>query len=199
MLINKINKALLTGLVAFSFAANFSNRAKVTSDTTQTGTTDRTGMEVDSAGTTARLPDKSSVVGKSSPVSDADHVQLTRLLMEVIWRVDHGKARTVYELFAKDGELNVGSKNRGQDAIRAWGLALDNQKNDVYHVLGNPRFINAGPNRARGTSTLTVYKRPNNSGAATVPIMALGEDQDEFVRTTRGWRFRSRKWVSFYP
>lgn len=199
MLINKINKALLAGLVAVSLAANLSNRAKATSDTTQTGTTDRTGMKVDRAGITARLPDRSSVVGKSSPVSDADHVQLTRLLTEVIWRVDHRKARTVYELFTKDGELNVVSKNRGQDAIRAWGLALDNQKNDVYHVLGNPRFINAGPNRTRGTSTLTVYKRGDNSGAATVPFVALGEDHDKFVRTTRGWRFRARKWVSFYP
>jgi hypothetical protein len=36
-------------------------------------------------------------------VDDIDHMQLTRLVTEVAWRIDHGKADTVHELFVDDG------------------------------------------------------------------------------------------------
>jgi len=36
-------------------------------------------------------------------VSDADHVELERLVTEAVWRVDEGRADTLHELFTDDG------------------------------------------------------------------------------------------------
>ena len=38
-------------------------------------------------------------------VSDADHVALSRLVVEISWRIDHGQADTVWELLVPDGVL----------------------------------------------------------------------------------------------
>jgi len=131
-------------------------------------------------------------------VSDADHLQLSRLLIEFGWRVDNGKAQTIHELFTDDGELTIGAVNTvGRDAIRAWGLAIDNRQNGIHHVVSNPRFISAGPNSAVGTSTLTAYLKPDGNSSSTLPA-AVGEDRDEFVRVSGEWRFKSRRWITLF-
>ena len=78
--------------------------------------------------------------GGRSLVSDVDHLQLSRLLIEFGWRVDNGKAQTIHELFTDDGELTIGAVNAvGRDAIRAWGLAIDNRQNGIHHVHAGNR------------------------------------------------------------
>ena len=42
-------------------------------------------------------------------VSDADHLQLERLVTEAAWRVDEGRSDTLYELFVEDGTLLLGN------------------------------------------------------------------------------------------
>ena len=57
-------------------------------------------------------------------VSDADHLALSRLVEEISWRIDHGRADSVWELFVPDGVLATsGAPLVGHDAIRAWGKA----------------------------------------------------------------------------
>src|SRR6185295_7404114 len=59
-------------------------------------------------------------------VSDADHVQLERLVTEAAWRGDEGHSDTLYELFVEDGTLLLGnSELKGHDAIRNWGRQLE--------------------------------------------------------------------------
>jgi hypothetical protein len=41
-------------------------------------------------------------------VGQADHLELARLVIEIAWRIDHGKAGTVHELFADEGQMNLG-------------------------------------------------------------------------------------------
>jgi hypothetical protein len=36
-------------------------------------------------------------------VSDADHLSLSRLVVEMAWRIDYGQADRVWELFVPDG------------------------------------------------------------------------------------------------
>ena len=40
-------------------------------------------------------------------VGEIDHVQLSRLVTEHAWRVDHGRADTIHELYVDDGELTL--------------------------------------------------------------------------------------------
>jgi hypothetical protein len=136
--------------------------------------------------------------GGLSLMSDADHLQLSCLLIEFGWRVDNGTAKTIYKLFADDGELTIGAVNAvGRDAIRGWGLAVDNGQNSIHHVVSNPRFISAGPDSALGTSTLNAYLRPDGSSPSTIPA-AVGEDRDQFVRNSGEWRFKSRRWITLF-
>ena len=129
------------------------------------------------------------------PVNDADYLQLSRLLTEMVWRLDNGHAKTVHELFVDDGLLNVAEKPiEGKEALRVWGMAFDEYPPGIHHVLSNARFVAAGMDQAVGTSTLTAYMATqDHNGSATIPI-AVGVDHDEFVRTADGWRFLSRRW-----
>ena len=40
-------------------------------------------------------------------VSETDHVQLSRLVIEHAWSVDNGRADTIHELYVDDGELTL--------------------------------------------------------------------------------------------
>jgi 3-phenylpropionate/cinnamic acid dioxygenase small subunit len=133
-------------------------------------------------------------------VSEADHQQLSRLLIEHVWRVDNGRADTVYELYTEDAEVEVGTAMlRGRQAIHKWGKQLVESPpwRTIRHVCGNMRFVADGPDRAIGTSVLTVFMVLRNETAVTLPF-SVGEDHDRFVRTEQGWRLKSRRWVELF-
>jgi hypothetical protein len=133
-------------------------------------------------------------------VSDADHVQLSRLVTEHAWRADNGQADTIHELYIDDGELIVGpTPLRGRAAILEWGrqLVANSPWRVIRHVCGNMRFVSDGPDAAEGTTILTVFMVAG-SGSATTQPFSVGEDHDRFVRTEEGWRFVSRRWVELF-
>jgi hypothetical protein len=133
-------------------------------------------------------------------VSDADHVQLSRLVIEAAWRVDLGRSDTLYELFSASGELDLGETTmRGQEQIHEWGRAV--VAADAYpgirHAASNMRFVATGADSADGTTILTVYMDTSADWATSVPWV-VGEDRDRFVRTAAGWRFAHRSWVQLF-
>ena len=133
-------------------------------------------------------------------VSDADHVQLSRLVTEHAWRVDNGRADTIHELYIDDCELIVGpTPLRGGEAILEWGRQLVENPpwRSIRHVCGNMRFVSDGPDAAEGTTILTVFMVAGAERATTQPF-SVGEDHDRFVRTEAGWRFVSRRWVELF-
>jgi len=133
-------------------------------------------------------------------VSEADHVQLSRLVTEHAWRADNGQADTIHELYIDDGEFILGpTPLRGGDAIREWGRQLVENPpwRSIRHVCGNMRFVSDGPDKAEGTTVLTVFMVPGSEAATTQPF-SVGEDHDRFVRTEEGWRFVSRRWVELF-
>jgi hypothetical protein len=131
-------------------------------------------------------------------VSDADHVQLERLVTEAAWRVDEGRSDTLYELFIEDGMLVLGtSELNGHDAIRNWGRQLEDAQTYkcIRHVAGNMRFNLVNEREAEGVTILTVFMDDETS--SSVPWV-VGEDHDRFVRTEQGWRFKSRQWKQLF-
>jgi hypothetical protein len=133
-------------------------------------------------------------------VNDEDHVQLERLVTEVAFRIDHGRAETVHELFLEDGTLDLGDRVlRGKDSIQAWGREIVEQKTypGIRHVCTNMRFVADGENAAEGIVINTVYMDPAEDPGTTVPFV-VGEDYDRFIRTDRGWRFESRRWKALF-
>jgi hypothetical protein len=131
-------------------------------------------------------------------VADADHVQLARLVTEIAWRIDHGEADTVHELFVADGEMSLGQTIlRGQEAIRQWGRERAAATYRTRHVCTGMRFVAVGSDMAEGTCVLTVYMHDGDGPGTTVPF-AVGEDIDRYVRTDQGWRFTSRSFDQLF-
>jgi hypothetical protein len=125
-------------------------------------------------------------------VSDADHLALSRLVEEISWRIDHGRADTVWELFVPDGVLTAGAAPLvGQGAIREWGVARAASAVRTRHIVSGMRFTDGGDDRAAGSTLLTVFIHDGEGRGPAVPSV-VGEDTDEFVRTVDGWRFVSR-------
>jgi SnoaL-like domain len=137
--------------------------------------------------------------GLGELVSDADYVQLSRLVVEHVWRNDNGHADTLHELYAEDGELDLGTTRlQGRKAIREWGrqVAENPPWNSIRHVCANMRFVAAGPDAAEGITALVVFMDADGT-QSSVP-WNIGEDHDTFVRTKEGWRIASRRWVNLF-
>jgi hypothetical protein len=133
------------------------------------------------------------------PVSETDYVELSRLVIEHARRTDNGLADTLHELWAEDGELDLGSTVlRGRQAIADWGRQLVENPPwlTIHHVCGNMRFLMDGADAAVGSTILTVFMDANGM-KSSVPFN-VGEDHDRFVRTEHGWRFASRRWLELY-
>jgi hypothetical protein len=133
-------------------------------------------------------------------VRQSDYLELSRLVMEHAWRVDHGRADTVHELYVDDGELVVPpTPVRGRAALREWGRKLVESApwRTIRHACTNMRFTADGPDNAEGTSLLMVYMVAGAGPATTTP-WKVGEDHDRFVRTAGGWRLVSRRWDELF-
>jgi SnoaL-like domain len=131
-------------------------------------------------------------------VSDADHLSLSRLVVEIAWRIDHGQADRVWELFVPDGVLDTsGTPLAGHGAIRGWGRARVASAVQTRHISSGMRFIGRGDDRATGSTLPTVFMHDGDGRGPAVPAV-VGEDTDEFVRTDAGWRFASRTFETLF-
>jgi hypothetical protein len=137
-------------------------------------------------------------------VSDADHLSLSRLVIESGWRVDAGQASTLHELFVDDGVLDIGQPAQGREAIRAWGQELErnNPYPGIRHLGSNMRFVATGTDAdgrdtAEGVTLLTVHLNDADGRPVSTP-WGVGEDHDRFVRTDAGWRFTHRSWTQLF-
>jgi hypothetical protein len=131
-------------------------------------------------------------------VPDVDHLTLSRLVVEIAWRIDHGQADTVWELFVPDGVLNSsGTPLVGHDAIRDWGRARVASTVRTRHICSGMRFIDRGNGKAAGSTLLTVFMHDGDGRSPAVPAV-VGEDTDEFTRTDVGWRFVSRTFETLF-
>jgi hypothetical protein len=132
-------------------------------------------------------------------MNDSDQLELARLIIDLAWRMDHGKAATAHELFVDEGELIVGPDEvvRGRDAIREWGSALDQAGVCMRHVCSNMLFRGHGDNYAGSTTLVTLFLRRHDEAGSPLP-WAIIEDHDRFVRTDQGWRFVSRRWEQLF-
>jgi hypothetical protein len=131
-------------------------------------------------------------------VSDADHLSLSRLVVEIAWRIDHGQADRVWELFVADGILDSsGTALVGHDAIRHWGRARVASTIQTRHICSGMRFTDRGGRRATGSTLLTVFMHDGDGRGPALPAI-VGEDTDEFIRTDAGWRFASRTFETLF-
>lgn len=127
-----------------------------------------------------------------------DELRLIRLVNELLWRMDHGRVDTVYELFAEDGVLQGprwGEPVVGRSAVREWGRASKPslEKWSSLRVVSNLRLLADGPDRVEGTFVQTVYLDEVGSSkgiGSSVPAL-VADAALSCVRTDEGWRIAS--------
>ena len=125
-------------------------------------------------------------------VPAADHLELERLIVELAHRIDHGAADTAWELFTDDGSMALGAATMAdRAAIEAWGRERSRPGRTTRHVLGNSRFVAAGPDEAEGTTVFTVHLHDGEGRGGPVPA-AVGEYSDRYRRVDGAWRFVRR-------
>jgi hypothetical protein len=131
-------------------------------------------------------------------INNDDYTKLSRLVTEISWRIDHGQAETVWELFTPDGSMNTsGTPIVGHDALREWGKTRDKSDTKSRHLCTGMRFTAVEADKATGSTILTVFMGKKGLIGSSIPAV-VGEDHDEFVRTPDGWRFVSRTFETHF-
>lgn len=114
------------------------------------------------------------------------------LTAEHAYRLDHGRADTLHELYTSDGEL-LGLPPHdlvGRDALTAWGIARARMPRTSRHVETNHRLY-WEDGRLHGTLYATVHRSDTSDTTNTVPFM-VGDYEDEYALEDGHWRIRRR-------
>ena len=116
---------------------------------------------------------------------DLDEIRdLARRYAHCVWQCD---AAAAAELFAEDGEMDTGDRPpiRGRAAIRA---AYDEIfRSQEFRPMVHNHVIDLDGDSATGTCYLEVQATQDG-----VDKVGIGYYRDRYVRTAKGWKFRSR-------
>jgi ketosteroid isomerase-like protein len=117
------------------------------------------------------------------------HRAIEALLTEFAYRVDHGQADRVHELFVADAVLSTPAFTlNGRDEIEArFGARAKDTSRKSQHYCTNLRLSREGETIVAESNALTVIV---TDGAA--PFMMSGTSRDECVRHDGAWVFRRR-------
>lgn len=122
------------------------------------------------------------------------------LVTEFSFRVDHGEATGIPELFTEDGRFESPmAKLNGKDAITAAMAQRAHANYKTRHVVNNLRLKLDTAAQIRGTVLLTLYRwKPDDDPQAQAS--AILEYEDVYVRGGDGqWLFASRKAIPVLP
>ncbi|MER7922334.1 nuclear transport factor 2 family protein [Streptomyces sp. NPDC096057] len=120
-----------------------------------------------------------------------DVARITKLRSEYSWAYDAADARAFAELFAPDGECDLGDWGvfRGRPAIEA-GIAGQTVAPDplpaTIHSVSTP-LITVDGDTATGSWYVTVYHQPREGD--TQPVRFVGRYFDRYRRLEEGWKF----------
>ena len=114
------------------------------------------------------------------------------LTAEHAYRLDHGQADTLHELYTGDGELlGLPPKDLiGKEAISAWGIARAALPRTSRHIETNHR-LHWEDDRLHGTLYATVHRSDTADTTDTAPFM-VGDYEDEYALVDGRWRIRRR-------
>lgn len=116
-----------------------------------------------------------------------------RLVLDFAYYSDHGEYEALAALFANEGI--IGTMHRpglepvvGREAIlKAYQARRADRM--TRHICSNIRITVESADRARGITYAVVYSTTGDQKAEE----RIGEFEDEFVRTSVGWKFAVRR------
>jgi hypothetical protein len=118
-------------------------------------------------------------------------VAIEQLISELLWRLDHGKADTTWELYTEDAVTTGPLGNMdGRDAIKAWGERRAKITGVVgRHIIGGIRLAWVGEELHGWTQYMTFRDSSEN------PLMpaSVGEFREVYRRVDGDWKIARRE------
>ena len=117
---------------------------------------------------------------------------LNRLVQEFVWRVDHGEADSLHELFTDEASVTgAGLDLRGRRAIAEWGAQRAAMPRTSRHICLPTRVTGVAADHARGVTTVLVFRHDGDLPAPAIPF-GVGDYLDEFTLVDGVWLFAER-------
>jgi hypothetical protein len=151
------------------------------------------------------LPPRHEALAQAAPLTAMDYIEIQQLVNRLNFALDYctSGGQDFADLFVDGGEFIIDGGNgeprkmntRQQLIALAGGPGCESRKSPpssyILH-LAESLVIEASPEGARGTS-YAIY--PSSKGKYFQEDVAgqLGIYHDEYVKTSAGWRFRSRR------
>lgn len=124
-------------------------------------------------------------------VDVATRVAIEQLVTELLWRLDHGKADTTWELYTEDAVSTGPLGNMdGREAIKAWGERRAKITGVVgRHLIGGIRLAWEGEELHGWTQYLTFRDSSEN------PLMpaSVGEFREVYRKVDDAWKIARRE------
>lgn len=123
-------------------------------------------------------------------------VEIEQLVTELLWRLDHGRADTTWELYTEDAVSSgpLGDME-GREAIRAWGQRRAKVTGIVgRHVIGGIRLAWDGDVLRGWTQYMTFRDSSEN------PLLpaSVGEFREVYRNVDGRWRIARREIVPVF-
>ena len=132
----------------------------------------------------------------ATPDQLATRAQIEALSNEYYYRLDHGEAEGVVELFTPDGVLQMGDEAPvvGREALKAYYAARPKTR-ITRHVSTNLRLTYIDADHVEAVRDLTYYHAETTQGSGPYSaVPAVVEYRESVVRGSDGrWRYASRK------
>ncbi len=122
-----------------------------------------------------------------------DLMEIHRLFTDYGTLLDQGDVEAYSELFAPDGELQLGpvGRARGRREIRdMMAASLSGVTGASIHIISSPQVTFDGPDDASSTVQWTVV---NLNQAGQAELTMVGHHEDRLVRHDGQWRFARRR------
>ena len=135
------------------------------------------------------MPDETN--DSANALTERDRQELTDLVVEFAWRVDHRSADTIHELVTDDVFIQMAyGPLVGKDAVKACGRDRAVVDRTTRHIMTNFRFRVVGKNKVEGSSMSVIFRSEGSQIAPPLP-WAVTECSDVFVRQEGTWKFAS--------
>ncbi|WP_030176473.1 nuclear transport factor 2 family protein [Streptomyces sp. NRRL S-813] len=129
------------------------------------------------------------------PVDAITRVEIEQLIAEMLYRLDHNRADTTWELYTEDG-VSVGPMgDMDREAIKVWGAKRARQTDVVgRHFVGGIRLVWDGE-EVDGTVQYLTFRDTNEP--QTQPA-SVGEFRERYRKVDGQWRFARREIVPVF-
>jgi hypothetical protein len=129
-------------------------------------------------------------------VDTETRAEIVQLVSELLYRLDHNRADTTWELYTEDAVTvgPLGTMN-GRDAIKAWG-AKRAQQTDVVgrHFIGGIRVAWEGEVLIGTVSYLTF----RDTSEDVLRPASVGEFREQYRKVEGQWRFARREIIPVF-